>query len=125
MKLIIRYSAEATPKMVQVSSDMGIILPPTPPMLIGYLGADSFPNSGIFQSFASMKKRSLGGTEIHFGEVSSSEIHGLYTKLKEVMKLFPQTSICAEELKKEFTDVHSLVDLFNTCFPSDLEMLVC
>lgn len=124
MKLTIRYSETAMPKHVMVSSDMAIVIPPTAPMLIGYLGIDSFAGAGIRQSFASMKKRSMGGTELQFGEVSASEAETLHTRLKEVMKLFPRSPECESELQKEFTDVHSLVDLFNTCFPTDLEMLV-
>lgn len=125
MKLTIRYSETAIPKQVMVSSDMAIVIPPTPPMLVGYLGIDSFSGSGIRQSFASMKKRSMEGTEIQFGEVTDSEMKELHVRLKEVMKLFPHSQECESELEKEFTDVHTLVDLFNVCFPTDLEMLVC
>lgn len=126
MRLKIKYSKSAAPRQIMVSPDMGIITPPTPPMLIGYLGLLDLPGAAIVQPLSAMKTRSLGGLELDTGEISLAQAEALYNRIKETMKLFPYSSDCENELKNDFTlSADSLPNLFNSCWPEDLEMTVC
>lgn len=125
MRLRIKYSESAAPRQVMVSADMGIITPPTPSMLIGYLGLFAFPDAAIVQPLATMKTRTLGGLELDTGEISLEQAEELHSRIKETMKLFPYSHACEDELQKEFETADALPNLFNSCWPDDLRMSVC